>query len=124
MAPLAPPLGALPLPGGAMRITRHRHIMLALVRQQGGVLTIAKDARAMRAVRLVLGRIAEQRQGVEVTQEDACAQKLCLWCRLGASRCDHEEEAMQRYMRGPGGIVGVLVVFVVIFLLLRLLGLV
>ena len=31
---------------------------------------------------------------------------------------------MQRYMRGPGGIVGVLVVFVVIFLLLRVLGLV
>ena len=53
-----------------MRITRHRHIMLALVRHQGGVLTIAKDDRAMRDVRLVLGRIADQRQGGEVTQED------------------------------------------------------
>ena len=54
-----------------MRITRHRHIMLALLRHQGGVLTIAKDDRAMRDVRLVLGRIAEQRQGVEVVREDA-----------------------------------------------------
>ena len=53
-----------------MRITRHRHIMLALLRQQGGVLTIAKDDRAMRDVRMVLGRLAEQRQGVEVVQED------------------------------------------------------
>ena len=53
-----------------MRITRHRQLMLALLRQQGGVLTIDKDDRAMRDVRLVLGRIAGQRQGVEVTQED------------------------------------------------------
>ena len=34
------------------------------------MLTIAKDDRTMRDVRLVLGRIAEQRQGVEVVQED------------------------------------------------------
>ena len=40
------------------------------MRQQGGVLTIAKDDRAMRDVRLVLGHIAEQRQGVAVVQED------------------------------------------------------
>ncbi len=53
-----------------MRITRHRHIMLALLRHQGGVLTIHKDDRAMRDVHFVLGRIAEQRQGVEVTQEN------------------------------------------------------
>ncbi len=53
-----------------MRITRHRHIMLALLRHQGGVLTIHKDDRAMRDVHFVLGRIAEERQGVEVVQED------------------------------------------------------
>ena len=53
-----------------MRIEKHRHIMLALLRYQGGVLTIHKDDRAMRDVHFVLGRIAEQRQGVEVTRED------------------------------------------------------
>ena len=53
-----------------MRIERHRRIMLALLRQQGGVLTIDKQDRAMRDVHFVLGRIAEQRQGVEVTRED------------------------------------------------------
>jgi hypothetical protein len=34
------------------------------------------------------------------------------------------EEAMKRYMRGPGGITAVIIVFVVIFLLLRLVGLI
>ena len=53
-----------------MRIENHRHIMLALLRHQGGVLTIHKDDRAMRDVHFVLGRIAEERQGVEVTQEN------------------------------------------------------
>ena len=53
-----------------MRIERHRHIMLALLRHQGGVLTIHKGDRAMRDVHVVLGRIAEERQGVEVTRED------------------------------------------------------
>ena len=47
--------------------------MLALLRQQGGVLTIAKDDRAMRDVWLVLGRLTEQRQGVEVVHEDTQA---------------------------------------------------
>ncbi len=53
-----------------MRIERHRHVMLALLRHQGGVLTIHKGGRVRRDVRFVLGRIAEERQGVEVTQED------------------------------------------------------
>ena len=53
-----------------MRIKNHRHIMLALLRHQGGVLTINKDDRALRDVWLVLSRIAEQRQGVAVVQED------------------------------------------------------
>ena len=53
-----------------MRIERHRRIMLALLRQQGGVLTIDKQDRAMRDVWLVLRRIAEQRQGVAVVHED------------------------------------------------------
>ena len=53
-----------------MRIERHRHIMLALLRHQGDVLTIHKDDRAMRDVHFILGRIAEERQGVEVARED------------------------------------------------------
>ena len=56
---------------GTMRITRHRHIMLALLRHQGGVLTIHKNDRALRDVRFVLGRIAEEQCAeVEVVQED------------------------------------------------------
>ena len=53
-----------------MRITKHRRVMLALLRHQGGVLTIDKADRAMRDVWLVLSRSAEQRQGVEVVTED------------------------------------------------------
>ena len=44
--------------------------MLALLRHQGGVLTIDKADGAMRDVLLVLGRIAEQGQGGEVVRED------------------------------------------------------
>ena len=53
-----------------MRIKKHRRVMLALLRHQGGVLTIDKADRGMRDVWLVLSRIAEQRQGIEVVQED------------------------------------------------------
>ena len=53
-----------------MRIKKHRRVMLALLRHQGGVLTIDKADRGMRDVWLVLSRIAEQRQGVEVVHED------------------------------------------------------
>ena len=53
-----------------MDINKHRRVMLALLRHQGGVLTINKDDRAMRDVRLVLGHLAEQGQEVEVTHED------------------------------------------------------
>ncbi len=56
--------------GDRMRIERHRRIMLALLCQQGGVLTIDKQDRAMRDVWLVLRCIAEQRQGVAVVHED------------------------------------------------------
>ena len=56
-----------------MRIKKHRRVMLALLGHQGGVLTIDKADRGMRDVWLVLSRIAEQRQGVDVVQEDARA---------------------------------------------------
>ena len=44
---------------------------------------------------------------------------------LGTLAFEHiREDAMNRYMRGPGSIIGIIIVIVVIFLVLRLLGLV
>ena len=53
-----------------MGLKKHRRVLLAILRHQGGTLTISKDDRALRDLRLAYGRMAEQRQGVMVAAED------------------------------------------------------
>ncbi len=53
-----------------MGVKKHRHVLLAILRHRGGTLTIDKDDRAMRDLRIAYGRMAEQRQGVMGAAED------------------------------------------------------
>jgi hypothetical protein len=61
--------------GGTLRIKNHHRIMQALLRHQGGVLTIDKADRTMRDVWLVRSRSAEQRQRGAVAYRLAAAQE-------------------------------------------------